>query len=52
VAFRIIFPLLQTSGVGSVQEQLAMAAWGSWALPLLITEAVLQGRKILSVRPT
>jgi uncharacterized membrane protein len=50
VAFRIIFPLLQTSGVGNVQEQLAMAAWGCWALPLLITEAVLQGRKILSVK--
>ena len=50
VAFRIIFPLLQTSGVGNVQEQLAMAAWGCWALPLLITEAVLQGRKILAVK--
>ncbi|MGH9237218.1 MAG: DUF2306 domain-containing protein [Vicinamibacterales bacterium] len=50
VAFRIIFPLLQTSGVGNVQEQLAVAAWGCWALPLLITEAVLQGRKILAVK--
>jgi hypothetical protein len=49
VAFRIIFPLLQTSGVGTVQEQLAVAAWGCWALPLVITEAVLQGRKILAV---
>jgi hypothetical protein len=50
VAFRIMFPLLQTSGVGSVQEQLAMAAWGCWAIPLLFTEAALQGRKILAVR--
>jgi uncharacterized membrane protein len=50
VGFRIIFPLLQASGAGTVQEQLAMAAWGCWALPLLITEAVLQGRKILAVR--
>ena len=50
VAFRIIFPLLQTSGVGTVQEQLAVAAWGCWALPLVITEAVLQGRKILAVK--
>ena len=50
VAFRIIFPLLQTSGVGNVQEQLAVAAWGCWALPLVINEAVLQGRKILAVK--
>jgi len=50
VAFRVVFPLLQQSGVGTVQEQLAMAAWGAWALPLLITEAVIQGRKILAVR--
>ena len=52
VAFRIIFPLLQTGGVGTVQEQLAVAAWGCWALPLVIPEAVLQGRKILAVSRT
>jgi hypothetical protein len=50
VAFRAGFPLLQTSGIGTVQEQLALAAWGCWTLPLLFTEAVLQGRKILAVR--
>ena len=50
VGFRVMFLLFQSSGVGTVQEQLAMAAWGSWALPLLITEAVLQGRKILAVK--
>jgi hypothetical protein len=51
VAFRLMFPALQSSGVGTVPEQLAMAAWGCWALPLLITEAVLQGRKIFRVGP-
>ena len=50
VAFRIMFPMLQNSGVGTVQEQLAIAAWGCWALPLVFTEAVLQGRKILAVK--
>ena len=50
VSFRIIFPLLQSGSIGTVQEQLAVAAWGCWALPLLITEAVLQGRKILAVK--
>lgn len=52
VSFRIIFPLLQSTSIGTIQEQLAMAAWGCWALPLLMTEAVLQGRKILKVRPS
>jgi hypothetical protein len=50
VSFRIVFPLLESNGIGTVQEQLAIAAWGCWAVPLLITEAVLQGRKILRVR--
>jgi hypothetical protein len=50
VSFRIVFPLLESNGVGTVQEQLAIAAWGCWAVPLLITEAVLQGRKILAVK--
>jgi len=50
VTFRIVFPLLQGSGIGSSTEQLAVAAWGCWAVPLLFTEAVLQGRKILAVK--
>jgi hypothetical protein len=50
VTFRVLFPLLQGSGIGSLPEQLAVAAWGCWAVPLLITEAVLQGRKILFIR--
>ena len=51
VTFRIVFPLLQDSGIGSLPEQLAVAAWGCWAIPLLFTEAILQGRKILAVKP-
>ena len=51
VTFRIMFPLLQGSGIGSATEQLAVAAWGCWAIPLLFTEAILQGRKILAVKP-
>jgi hypothetical protein len=50
VIFRVIFPALQAAGVGTIPEQLAAAAWGCWAVPLLITEAVLQGRKILAVK--
>ena len=50
VTFRIVFPALQNSGIGSVPEQLAVAAWGCWAIPLLITEVVLQGRKVLAAK--
>jgi hypothetical protein len=49
VFFRMIFPLLQAIEVGTLTEQLAVASWGCWAVPLLVTEAILQGRKILAV---
>jgi hypothetical protein len=51
VAFRIIFPIVQGANVGTLNEQLAFASWAAWALPLVITEAVIQGRKILAVKP-
>jgi hypothetical protein len=50
VFFRMIFPVLQTAQLGTLQEQLALSAWACWALPLLMTELVLQGRKILAVQ--
>ena len=49
VFFRTIFPLLQALEVGTLADQLAVASWGCWAAPLLVTEAILQGRKILAV---
>jgi hypothetical protein len=48
VIFRLLMPLLQN--VGTITEQLAAAGWLCWTIPLLTTELVLQGRKILSVR--
>jgi Predicted membrane protein (DUF2306) len=50
VTFRILFTALQASGVGTLPEQLGVAAWFCWSVPLLVTEAVLQGRQILAVR--
>ena len=50
VSFRLLFPVLQVAGVGTLNERLALASWVSWAGPLMITEAVLQGRKILAIR--
>jgi hypothetical protein len=48
VTFRIVFSVLQgtaASGV-AINEQLAFAGWTCWTIPLLITEVVIQGRKI------
>ena len=50
VTFRVIQPSLQAAQVGTPSEQLTAAAWACWAVPLLITELVIQGRKILAVR--
>jgi len=46
VNFRILVGLLQGAGVGTLNEQLTAASWFCWAVPLLITELILQGRKI------
>jgi hypothetical protein len=51
VTFRVIQPALQAAHVGTELEQLAVTAWACWAIPLLITEVVIQGRKVLAVRP-
>ena len=47
VTFRLVFTVLQAAHVGQLQEDLAIASWFCWAVPLLITEAILQGRKVL-----
>jgi hypothetical protein len=49
VFFRILVGVLQATSVGSLSEQLAAASWFCWAAPLLVTEAILQGRKIFAV---
>jgi uncharacterized membrane protein YozB (DUF420 family) len=48
VTFRIFAGITQAAGVGTIQEDLAAASWFCWAVPLLVTEAVLQGRKIFA----
>ena len=48
VIFRVVQPMLQN--VGTITEQLAAAGWLCWTIPLLATELVLQGRKIVRVR--
>ena len=46
VTFRAMWTVLQAAEVGTLQEQLAMSSWFCWAVPLLIVETVLQGRRI------
>lgn len=50
VTFRLLFRILHAAGVGTLAEQLGAASWFCWAAPLLLTEAVLQGRKIFQHR--
>ena len=51
VTFRALWTALQMAGVGTLHEQLAIASWFCWAVPLLVVEAVLQGRKIFGAVP-
>ena len=48
VLFRLVQPMLQD--FGTITEQLAAAGWLCWTIPLLTTELMLQGRKIMRVR--
>jgi uncharacterized membrane protein len=50
VTFRLWFALLGVIGLGTRAERGTVMAWSCWAVPLLVTEAVLQGRKILAGR--
>jgi len=51
VTFRMFTGSLQVAGVGTIQEQMTAASWFSWAVPLLITECLIQGRKVFSYSP-
>jgi hypothetical protein len=46
VTFRAMFALLHAAQVGTRAEQFAMASWFCWAVPLLVVESVIQGRRI------
>jgi uncharacterized membrane protein len=48
VTFRALFDTLGALQVGTPPERLAVAAWFCWSVPLLVTELVLQGRKVLA----
>ncbi|HET9003290.1 MAG TPA: DUF2306 domain-containing protein [Gemmatimonadaceae bacterium] len=48
VNFRILNDVLGGLHVGRWQERAAVSSWFCWAVPLLVTELVLQGRKVFA----
>lgn len=48
VTFRVIFDTLSALAVGTFAERIAVASWACWAVPLLVAELSVQGRKILT----
>lgn len=46
ITFRLFFKLFELGGVPSPSARAAAMAWFCWAVPLLFTEAILQGRKM------
>jgi uncharacterized membrane protein len=46
VTFRLVTDVLGYLGIGEQMVNYTLMAWAAWALPLLVTEAVIQGRKI------
>jgi hypothetical protein len=51
VIFRLFIEVMQLVGVGTTMEHVTAASWLSWSVPLLITEWVIQGRKIFAPQP-
>lgn len=50
VTFRILYDVLGALHVGKWHERTAISSWFCWAVPLLITELVMQGRKVFAPR--
>jgi uncharacterized membrane protein len=48
VTFRVARDIVVANGLGTFAEMQVVMAWASWAVPLLITEMMLQGRAIFS----
>ena len=48
VFFRAFVGVTTALEVGTLHERLGAASWFCWAFPLLVTELILQGRKLRS----
>ena len=50
VTFRVLWSILAAAHIGTLPEQLGAASWFCWAVPLLVTEVFLQGRRVFDRR--
>ena len=48
VTFRVFTIALQVVGVGTTLDQMTAASWFCWSVPLLLTECLMQTRKIMA----
>jgi Predicted membrane protein (DUF2306) len=48
VVLRLVVDVLDMKNIGTVSERLIFASWVCWSVPLLITEALMQGRKVFA----
>ena len=48
VTFRALNMILEVARVGTLVERMTAASWLAWSVPLLITETILQGRKVFA----
>jgi len=51
VLLRLTTGILDIINVGSISERFIFSSWISWAVPLMITETLLQGRKVFAKKP-
>jgi uncharacterized membrane protein len=48
VTFRILTQAFQIIGAGTTLDQMTAASWFCWSVPLMLTECLIQGRKIMA----
>jgi hypothetical protein len=48
VIFRVMDTAFDIARIGTIVERMTAASWLAWTIPLLITESILQGRKIFA----
>lgn len=51
VTYRIINDSMALYSIGQPGQRGVMIAWACWAVPLLITEMVIQGKQVFAARP-
>lgn len=51
VTFRVLTMVFEMFRAGTLVERMGAASWFAWSVPLLATEAILQGRKVFARAP-